>query len=148
MIIKLLKQLKLISPEASTVNSVGKLAKVVPRTTIKKQEYNLDSKIIREYLPYERVKNGIFDLVKYLFDLDITEWEIHVWDSSVTAHKLMSNNGDVLGYFYLDMHPRKGKYKHAAHFGINLVLNQNKFQFQLDCNFPGGNHDLDSSGNL
>ena len=142
---KLLKQLKLISPEASTVNS---WQKSYLEQLLKKQEYNLDSKIIREYLPYEGVKNGIFDLVKYLFDLDITEWETNVWDSSVTAHKLISSNGDVLGYFYLDMHPRKGKYKHAAHFGINLGIKSKQMPVSaLICNFPGGNHELDNSGN-
>ena len=141
---RLLAQLKLINPDAEKVKNwqksyLGQL--------LKKEKYNLDSKQIREFFPYENVKNGIFDLVKVLFDLEITEWDTNVWHSDVTSHKLISQNGDVLGYFYLDMHPRKGKYKHAAHFGVKTGIKSKQLPVSaLICNFPGENKELNIKG--
>ena len=82
-------------------------------------------------LPLSASQNGVFDLVGELFELKIVDWQTPVWDSSVTAHQLQTQQGELLGYFYLDMHPREGKYKHARHFGIQTGVANKAYLFQL-----------------
>ncbi|MBQ77535.1 MAG: tetraacyldisaccharide 4'-kinase [Cellvibrionales bacterium] len=143
---QLLAQLQQTQAKASTV---GNWQKSFLEQQVKKQHYQFDSKAIRQYFPYQQVKNGVFDLVGELFELKIVEWQTPVWDSSVTAHQLQTQQGETLGYFYLDMHPREGKYKHAAHFGIQTgVANKQLPISALICNFPGADQSLNEAGQV
>jgi thimet oligopeptidase len=61
-----------------------------------------------------------------------------VWDPAVEAYELLSG-GRVIGRFYLDMHPRKDKYNHAAEFPIRTGLTARQLpEAALVCNLPGG----------
>ncbi|MEE3240656.1 MAG: M3 family metallopeptidase [Pseudomonadota bacterium] len=141
---QLLDQLQQTQANALTV---GNWQKSFLEHQVKKQHYQFDSKEIRQYFPYQQVKNGVFDLVAELFELKIVDWQTPVWDSSVTAHQLQTQQGESLGYFYLDMHPREGKYKHAAHFGIQTgVANKQLPISALICNFPGADQSLNKAG--
>ena len=141
---QLLDQLQQTQANALTV---GNWQKSFLEQQVKKQHYQFDSKAIRQYFPYQQVKNGVFDLVGELFELKIVDWQTPVWDSSVTAHQLQTQQGETLGYFYLDMHPREGKYKHAAHFGIQTgVANKQLPISALICNFPGADQSLNEAG--
>ena len=141
---QLLAQLQQTQASAS---SVGNWQKSFLEQQVKKQHYQFDSKAIRQYFPYLQVKRGVFDLVGELFGLKIIDWQSPVWDSSVTAHQLQTQQGETLGYFYLDMHPREGKYKHAAHFGIQTgVANKQLPVSALICNFPGADQTLNALG--
>ena len=141
---QLLAQLQKDQPDAT---AVGNWQKAFLEEQVKKQSYQYDAKQVREYFAYDQVKQGIFDLVGELFDVAIIDWEGAVWHPSVSAHELRSNNGETLGYFYLDMHPREGKYKHAAHFGIKTGVQGKQMPVSaLICNFPGEDQRRDSSG--
>src|SRR5690625_3012051 len=51
----------------------------------------------------------------------------------------MLDGDEVIGRFYLDMHPREGKYNHAAAFTKQSgVKGQQLPIVALVCNFPGG----------
>ena len=128
-------------------SKVGSWQKSFLQEQVKKQQYQYDAKAVREYFAYDNVKQGIFELVGQLFDVEIIPWQTEVWHSAVSAHELRTTGGKTLGYFYLDMHPREGKYKHAAHFGIKTgVRNKQLPVSALICNFPGEDKQLDNNG--
>lgn len=105
---------------------------------IRKQRYALDAKQLREYFSFARVKQGIFDLTEQLFDVQITPWETAVWHDSVEAYQVY-DQGKLLGGFYLDSHPREGKYQHAAHFTIRTGVEGRRLPLSaLVQNLPTG----------
>ncbi|WP_311267383.1 M3 family metallopeptidase [Sphingobium sp. WCS2017Hpa-17] len=104
---------------------------------LRKQKYAVDAEVVRQYFTYDKARQGIFKLVGDLFGADIRPWNTPVWDKSVTAWELY-DQGKLIGRFYLDMHPRKGKYNHAAQFPIRTgVTGQQVPVGALICNFPG-----------
>jgi thimet oligopeptidase len=51
----------------------------------------------------------------------------------------MLEGGKLAGRFYLDMHPRPGKFGHAAHFRVRTGTTDGALpESALVCNFPGG----------
>ncbi|MDA2922303.1 Zn-dependent oligopeptidase [Patescibacteria group bacterium AH-259-L07] len=107
---------------------------------LKRSRYNLDSRDLMPYFEYDRVKQGIFDLTSKLFGISFKQIsDAPVWHESVECYELYEGD-KLLGRFYLDMHPRKGKFSHGACF--HLVPGVDGYQFPEDvlvCNFPGGN---------
>jgi thimet oligopeptidase len=61
-----------------------------------------------------------------------------VWHESVDCYDMLEN-GKLVGRFYLDMHPRKDKYNHAAQFDVRTGVSGRQIpEAALICNFPGG----------
>ncbi len=122
-----------------TAQSVGNWQKAYLEERVRKQQYQLDTKVIRQYFHYDNVVAGVFQLMTDLFGVEITRWDTPVWHQSVTAYQVW-DQGKVIGRFYLDMHPREGKYGHAAQFGIRPGLSGQQLPVAaLVCNFPGEN---------
>ncbi len=88
------------------------------RNKIKNEEYGVDARTLRRYLPYGPVRDGLFALCSELFDLAIRPAEAGgLWHASVEAYDV-AHQGTPIGRFYLDMVPRDGKFSHAACFGV------------------------------
>jgi len=102
------------------------------------EQFQVDSKEVREYFNYNSTRDGILTLVQDAFGVEFRPWDTTVWDESVTAHEMW--DGDFLiGRFYLDMHPREGKYQHAAQFPMkNGITGIQEPVATLVCNFPTG----------
>ena len=131
----LLERLKKID---STATKVGDWQKTYIEKLVKKEQFDADPQEIRQYFAYNKVEQGIFDLTENLFGVTTEPWKTEVWHPSVKAFQVREN-GDVIGQFYLDMHPREGKYKHAAHFGMRRGVEGKQLPTAaLVCNFPGG----------
>ena len=104
---------------------------------IREESYSLDAKEVRTYFHFDKVQKGIFKLTENLFDVEIVPWKTETWHEDVTAWEVREN-GLALGRFYLDMHPRPDKYKHAAHWTLRSGL-ANSEQIPLSglaTNFP------------
>ncbi len=108
---------------------------------VRKDKYDFDAKTIREYLAYDKMRDGILALYAELFGISITKRaEAGAWDPSVEAYDV-SRNDKLIGRFFLDMHPRADKYKHAAMFPIQTGMSNAEGTTRLPwaslvCNFP------------
>jgi thimet oligopeptidase len=108
---------------------------------IREERYALDADSVRPYLEYGKVRDGIFRLVEDLWDLRIEPTGAAVWHEDVSAWRMLQGER-LLGHFFLDMHPRPGKYKHAAMFQIrNGVRDRHLPAAALVTNLPGGGPD-------
>jgi thimet oligopeptidase len=104
---------------------------------LRKQKYAVDAAEVRQYFTYDKARAGIFGLVSDLFGAQIKPWNTPVWDKSVSAWELYDKGGALVGRFYLDMHPREGKYNHAAQFSIRTGVKGRQVPIgALVCNFP------------
>lgn len=107
----------------------------------------VDMEAIKEFFPYPVVKEGLFAIYQKLLGLTFTKVETdNVWHPEVELYRVTdTSTTEIIGYFYLDMHPREGKYSHAAIFdfrsGCDLrkITGENRRQPHLvamACNFP------------
>ena len=88
-------------------------------TKYKKENLDLDPEKIKEYFPSDRVISGMLDLFGNLFGISFEPVNIPVWHPDVQAFKIINKtDGSLVAYFYMDLYPREGKYKHAACFGL------------------------------
>ena len=105
---------------------------------IRKRDYDFDPQVARAYFPFARVKQGVLDLTAKMFGLTYKRVaNAAVWHPSVEAYEVYDGKR-LLGRFFLDLHPRPGKYNHAAKFGIRQGVGGIQLpEHALVCNFPG-----------
>ena len=131
----LLKRLRQIDPQAEAVQS---WQATYLSNLVQQEQYALDAKEIREYFHFDKVQAGIFQLTEDLFGVEIVPWETETWHEDVTSWE-MRDNGKPIGRFFLDMHPREDKYKHAAHWTLRTGLKGGKVPVSgMATNFPRG----------
>jgi thimet oligopeptidase len=104
---------------------------------VRAEEYAFDSQAVRPYFAFEKVRDGILAITGDLFGLRYKRVaDAPVWHPSVEAYDVFDGRRR-LGRFYLDLHPREGKYSHAAMFGLVIGLRDIQLpQAALVCNFP------------
>jgi thimet oligopeptidase len=131
---ELLRTLRAVMPDAT---EVADWQKMWLENRVKKERYDVDSSLVREYFPYERVLAGLLEITSEIFDIQYAPLETAMpWHDSVLVYDVM-RRGDRLGRIYLDMHPRDGKYKHAAQFPLkDGVRGVQLPEGVLVCNFP------------
>jgi thimet oligopeptidase len=110
----------------------GYLSELVRRT-----KYNFDSQSVRPYFPFMEVKQGILDTAADLFHVSFQqEQSVPSWDPAVETW-IVIDSGKPIGRFYLDMHPRPGKYSHAEMAPVlDGIRGKQLPEAILVCNFP------------
>ena len=102
-----------------------------------KRDYGVDEEAVREYFPLDHVVATTLDIYQELLSLEFTELpsgSFSRWHEEVRCFlvrdKAPGCEGTRVGHFYLDLHPRGGKYTHAAIFHL---LKKNKEHTGVDC---------------
>ncbi len=109
------------------------------------EKYELDNQKLKEYFELENVISGLFEIAQHLYGVKFKEiGNPSVWHDEVKFYEVQENN-KIIARFYLDLHPRKNKYNHAAMFGM---IPGKKFDesyqiptASLVCNFPKATDD-------
>ena len=94
----------------------------------KEVQMNLDMEEVKKYFPYNKVRDGLFQIYQTMlglkFETIVTD---NKWHSDVELIAVKDKQTDeLMGYFYLDMHPRDNKYGHAAAFDFITGYEINK----------------------
>jgi thimet oligopeptidase len=78
--------------------------------------FDVDSSIVRTYLPFAAVRQGLWDVASKFFHVEFREERGDgAWHSSVETWDVFEN-GSMIGRIYLDLHPRPGK-----HGGVETI---------------------------
>ena len=82
---------------------------------IKKEKFDIDSDIVKEYFPFEHVKQATLDAYQKLLSVAFKKRnDLKLWHTDVQAYDVHDASGDYLSTFILDLYPREGKYGHAC----------------------------------
>ncbi|MEK7348033.1 MAG: M3 family metallopeptidase [Candidatus Eisenbacteria bacterium] len=106
---------------------------------IRKRDYDFDAQAARPYFAFKNVKKGLMETMARIFSVRFERVaDAQVWHPSVEAYDIYDGE-KLLGRFFLDLHPREGKFDHAAQFGIRKGVRGVQLpEAALVCNFPGG----------
>lgn len=89
---------------------------------LEKERYSVDAREVRKYFPVDHVVASVLDIYQRLLGVTFAEltpadaWAPGVREFSISE----AENGELIGWFYLDLFPRPGKYAHFAEFPLRL----------------------------
>ncbi|MEP6797274.1 MAG: M3 family metallopeptidase, partial [Lapillicoccus sp.] len=139
----LLERMRQDVPGAETIDAADATfyAEVVRR-----ENFDVDAQLVRTYFDFAKVRQGLLDVTGRLFGLTyVPATDAVLWDPDVAAYDvfLTGEEAPALGRIYLDLHPRDGKYKHAAQFDLATGVRgagdlDQLAEGVLVCNFPRG----------
>ncbi|HEX4442445.1 MAG TPA: M3 family metallopeptidase [Galbitalea sp.] len=106
---------------------------------VRRESYDVDSQELREYFDFQKVKQGLLDVTGRLLGLEYSPASnAQTWHEDVSVYDVVMD-GERIGRIHLDLHPREGKYKHAAMFDITQgILGEQLAEGALVCNFSTG----------
>jgi thimet oligopeptidase len=89
------------------------------KAVYKKQNFNLDERIISEYFPLETTLASLLNIYEQFFSLRFIQLKQEgFWHPDVKALQVYGKNGISLGYLILDLFPRDNKYTHACQLDL------------------------------
>lgn len=106
---------------------------------VRRERFDVDAQQVRAYFDFGKVRQGLLEVTGRLFGVEYTEVpDAPVWHEEVTTYDVHLD-GAVIGRIRLDLHPREGKFNHAAQFDlVPGVQGRQLAEGVLVCNFPRG----------
>lgn len=78
------------------------------------KHYTLSEEALRSYFPESQVIQGLFSVVKKLFNINIQKIDtVDIWDPTVQLFEMRDEGNQLLGRFYMDLYARPHKRKGA-----------------------------------
>ena len=75
---------------------------------LREKRYAFSAQEVKEYFPEHKVIEGLFGVIRQLFEADVIPEEAPVWHPDVRFYRI-ERNGQLVGQFYLDPYARAGK---------------------------------------
>ena len=87
---------------------------------LRREEYGVDQNRISEYFALDRVMEGMFAITGEVLGLEYRAVDdARAWHESVRWYEILDrSSGEPIAQFATDLHPRDGKYGHAAAFSL------------------------------
>ncbi|OTG80542.1 Zn-dependent oligopeptidase [Acinetobacter sp. ANC 5054] len=86
---------------------------------LRKEKYQIDQEKLRDYFPTQASQEWLFAISSDLYGIDFKPAKVDVWQDEVEYYDVTDKKtGELLGGLYIDKFPRKGKYGHAAVWGV------------------------------
>jgi len=77
---------------------------------LRMERFDFDEEALRPYFAAEKVLGGLFDVARRLYGLAISPTsDMPTWDPSVRTFEAKNAQGERVGLFYVDLHPRENK---------------------------------------
>ncbi len=135
----LIDRLRQDDPDAESIDATDA---TYYEEVVRREQHDVDAQLVRTFFDFGRVRQGLLEVTGRLFGLSyVPAADAVVWDPDVAAYDvhLGDEQGERIGRIYLDLHPREGKYKHAAQFDLRAgVAGRQLPEGALVCNFPRG----------
>ena len=93
---------------------------------LRKEKYDLDQEQLRPWFPLDQVLNGLFNLCKRLFEIEIEESKMSapLWHKDVRFFNVKNQDGQQIASFYLDPFSRPATKRGGAWMDECLCRNQ------------------------
>ena len=76
---------------------------------LKEQKFSISEEELKPYFPAPTVIDGMFEVVRRLFDIEINQTtDLVTWHEDVRTYNIFKN-GEVIARFYLDLYARQNK---------------------------------------
>lgn len=87
---------------------------------IEEREYSIDNNMLKKYFPLGTVTNGLLGVYSQILGLEYTKIDDPpTWHEDVFLYRVNDKeSGDLMGYVYMDLFPREGKYSHFCNHPI------------------------------
>ncbi|MEP7090378.1 MAG: M3 family metallopeptidase [Nocardioidaceae bacterium] len=129
----LLSRLQQDHPGLETVDAVDK---TFYSEVLRRENFEVDAQHVRGFFDFAKVRGGLREVTGRLFDVSYVEVpDAATWHEDVTTYDVV-RGGERLGRIHLDLHPRTGKYGHAAQFELAAgIAGRRLAEGVLVCNF-------------
>jgi len=132
----LLERLRADRPEVNVVDGADS---AFYKEVVRRERFDVDARQVRRHFEFAKVRQGLLDVTGRLFGLSYIQVQDAVsWHEDVAVYDVQLE-GAPAGRIYLDLHPREGKYKHAAQFDLVAGVRDRQLpEGALVCNFGRG----------
>jgi len=109
---------------------------------LKEHKFSISEEALKAYFPAPRVIEGMFEVVRRLYDIEISEVsDIETWHADVHTYNVLKN-GELIARFYLDLYARQNKQGGAWMDDCRVRRLSSTGEVQLPvayltCNFSG-----------
>lgn len=132
----LLERLRQDRPDATEIDAADSMYYT---ELVRRESFNVDSQEARPYFDSAKVQQGLLDVTGRLLGLEYRRLEgAATWQEGVDVYDVLVD-GELIGRIHLDLHPREGKFKHAAMFEMTVGIEGIQLaEGALACNLPTG----------
>lgn len=121
------------------------------KNLVEERHYQVDQEKLRAYFPLDVVMKGLFSIYQTLLGLKFQELENPaLWHPEARMFQVNdAASGSLLGYFFMDLFPREGKYSHFCNMPLQPSCIKKDGSRQVGvvaviCNFPKPTEDKPS----